>query len=51
MLAISPHALQVARIKDMSPATLGFWRFGIFTIGLPLAVIVAGLLVYSNRRD
>jgi hypothetical protein len=51
MLAISPHALQVARIKEMSPATLGFWRVGIFTVGLPLAVLVAGLLVYSNRRD
>ncbi|MGD0462665.1 MAG: hypothetical protein ABSB74_09260 [Tepidisphaeraceae bacterium] len=51
MLAISPHALQVARIKEMSPATLGFWRIGVFTVGLPLAVILAGLLVYSNRRD
>jgi hypothetical protein len=51
MLAISPHALQVARIKEMSPATLGFWRVGVFTVGLPLAVLFAGLLVYSNRRD
>jgi hypothetical protein len=51
MLAISPHALQVARIKEMPPATLGFWRVGVFTIGLPLAVLFAGLLVYSNRRD
>jgi hypothetical protein len=51
MLAISPHALQVARIKEMSPAALGFWRIGVFTVGLPLAVLFAGLLVYSNRRD
>ncbi len=51
MLAISPHALQVARIKEMSPAALGLWRIGVFTVGLPLAVIFAGLLVYSNRRD
>jgi hypothetical protein len=51
MLAISPHALQVARIKEMTPAALGFWRVGVFTVGLPLAVLFAGLLVYSNRRD
>jgi hypothetical protein len=51
MLAISPHALQVARIKDMSPATQAFWRGGILTVGLPLAVIAAGLIVYMKRRD
>jgi hypothetical protein len=51
MLAISPHALQVARIKEMAPATLAFWRVGILTAGLPLAVIAAGLMVYARRRD
>jgi hypothetical protein len=51
MLAISPHALQVARISELSPAALGFWRLGVMTIGLPLAVIAAGLMVYSKRRD
>ncbi|HEX4055216.1 MAG TPA: Gldg family protein [Tepidisphaeraceae bacterium] len=51
MLAISPHALQMARIEEMSPAALAFWRVGIMTIGLPLAVIFAGLMVYANRRD
>ncbi len=51
MLAISPHALQVARIREMTPATLAFWRLGILTAGLPLAAIVAGLMVYSRRRD
>lgn len=51
MLAISPHALQVARIREMAPATLNIWRLGILTVALPLAVIMAGLMVYSKRRD
>jgi hypothetical protein len=51
MLAISPHALQVARIREMSPGALRFWRAGVLTAGLPLAVIVAGLMVYVRRRD
>jgi hypothetical protein len=51
MLAISPHALQVARIGDMTPGKLRFWRLGVLTAGLPLAVIIAGLAVYVRRRD
>jgi hypothetical protein len=51
MLAISPHALQVARIDEMSPKTLAFWRVGVLTAGLPAAVVVAGMLVYARRRD
>jgi hypothetical protein len=51
MLAISPHALQVARIREMSPASLAFWRVGILTLGLPLVVIASGLMVWSKRRD
>ncbi len=51
MLVISPHALQVARIGDMSNGQLRFWRLGVLTAGLPLAVIVAGLMVYVRRRD
>jgi hypothetical protein len=51
MLAISPHALQVARIREMPPATLLFWRLGVLTIALPLLAILAGLMVYTRRRD
>jgi len=51
MLAISPHALEVARVKEMSAAKLAFWRVGILTAGLPVAVVVAGILVYLHRRD
>ena len=51
MLAISPHALQVARIKDVTPTTLEFWRIGVLGVGLPLLVIFAGVVVYERRRD
>jgi hypothetical protein len=51
MLAISPHALEVARIGHMSAGELRFWRLGVLTAGLPFAVIVAGLMVYVRRRD
>jgi hypothetical protein len=51
MLAIGPHALQVARIREMTPATLAFWRVGVLTAALPLAAIAAGIMVYSKRRD
>jgi hypothetical protein len=51
MLAISPHALQVARIEDMPPAEQYFWKLGVLTAGLPALVIVAGLMVYVRRRD
>ncbi len=51
LLAISPHALQVARLKDMSQTTLNIWHIGVLTAGLPAIVIVAGLLVYMRRRD
>ena len=51
MLAIGPHALQVARIGEMTPATQAFWRVGVLTGLLPLMAIAAGLLVYAKRRD
>jgi hypothetical protein len=51
MIAISPAAMEVSRIKDMSSATLGFWRWGFLVVGLPLAVVVAGAMVYMGRRD
>ena len=51
LLAISPHALEMARIEDMSPAKLAFWKIGVLTAGLPGAVLLAGLAVYLKRRD
>jgi hypothetical protein len=49
LLAISPQALQVARIADVP--SLAFWRVGVLTAGLPAAVVVCGLIVYLRRRD
>jgi hypothetical protein len=51
MLAISPHALETSRIKEMSQASQSFWRFGVLTAGMPLAVVFCGFLVYLRRRD
>lgn len=51
MLALSPAALQVSRINNMSPVTLNFWRIGLLLILLPGAVLVSGLGMYFSRRD
>jgi hypothetical protein len=51
MLAISPSAMEVSRIAEMSPAVLNTWRIGVLLILLPGLVIVAGMLVYVARRD
>jgi hypothetical protein len=51
MIAISPAAMNVSRIADMSKATLRFWDWGVLMIGLPGLVLVAGAGVYFSRRD
>jgi hypothetical protein len=51
MIALSPAALQVSRIANMSPATLGFLRYGFVAFGLPLLVVIGGLGMYLHRRD
>jgi hypothetical protein len=51
MLAISPHALQVPRIKEMTPVALTFWKLGVLGLALPLAAVMCGLLVWARRRD
>jgi hypothetical protein len=51
MLAISPEALQISRIKPMSDAELAWWRWGLLIVILPLGVIVSGAGVYLKRRD
>jgi hypothetical protein len=51
MLAISPHALETARIMEISPVQRAIWSIGVLTIGLPLLVVLAGLMVYVRRRD
>jgi hypothetical protein len=51
MIAISPAAMDVSRISDMSKGALDFWRYGVLLGLLPGAIIVAGLFVYAGRRD
>ena len=51
MIAISPAAMDVSRIGEMSRGTQRFWRVGVLLVGLPGLVLVAGALVYFARRD
>jgi hypothetical protein len=51
MIAISPAAMEVARIEPMGTGALRFWRVGVLLVALPAAVMVAGALVYFARRD
>jgi hypothetical protein len=51
LIAISPASMEVSRIEPMSDGTLKVWRIGVLTIGLPLIVLIAGALMYLNRRD
>jgi hypothetical protein len=51
MIAISPAAMEVSRIEPIKPVTLRLWREGLLMIGLPMAVILAGALVWFARRD
>lgn len=51
MIAISPAAMEVARLPSMSPGTLSFWKNGVLLVGLPGLVLVAGVGVWVLRRD
>lgn len=51
MLGIAPTSMDTPRLKDMSPATLSFWRGGVLLVLLPGFVIIAGIGVYMARRD
>jgi hypothetical protein len=51
MIAISPSAMDVSRIADMSTGMLNFWRIGVLLILLPGVVLAAGAFVYAARRD
>ena len=51
MIAISPSAMEVARIEPMGEGALRAWRIGGLLIGLPALVVFAGAMVYFARRD
>jgi hypothetical protein len=43
--------MEVSRIEPISKGALQAWRVGVLTVGLPLLVLVAGVMMYLNRRD
>lgn len=51
MIAISPASMDVGRIEDLTPGAQRFWRGGVLLVGLPMLVVIAGLMVYIARRD
>ncbi|HMB95558.1 MAG TPA: hypothetical protein VKK61_05925, partial [Tepidisphaeraceae bacterium] len=51
MIAISPAAMEVSRISNMSDAALNSWRVGVVLILLPGLVLAAGIAMYFARRD
>jgi hypothetical protein len=51
MIALSPAALDTARIRPISPGMLNFWRYGVLLIGLPLIALCSGLMVWQKRRE
>ncbi len=51
MISISPAAMTVSRIRDISGPMQKFWQVGVLLIGLPGLVLVLGGLAYYSRRD
>lgn len=51
MLAISPAAMEVARIGDIPPGRLAFIHWGVLMIGIPALVLIAGVGMYFHRRE
>jgi hypothetical protein len=51
MMAISPAAMEVARIEPMSQTAASIWKNVVLLVVLPGLVVVAGGLVWAARRD
>ena len=51
MIAISPAAMQVPRIADMTDGALMTWRNRFCCSFLPALALAAGIGVYFSRRD
>jgi hypothetical protein len=51
MIAISPAAMDVNRIKQIEPKLLNFWHYGVLLLLLPGLVLAAGATIYAKRRD
>jgi hypothetical protein len=51
LIALSPTALEVPRVAQMSPVGAMLLKIGVLNVLLPLGVVAAGTLVYLKRRD
>ncbi len=51
MMAISPSAMQVSRIKAMSDGTQMFIKAGVLLVALPGLILLIGATVYVKRQD
>jgi hypothetical protein len=51
MIAISPAAMNVSRIREIKPGLLKFWHIGVLLIGLPGLVVIAGAMTYYTRQS
>lgn len=51
MLAISPAAMEVNRVRPIPAGQLSFIKWGVVVGGLPAVVLLAGVFVYLKRRD
>lgn len=50
MIALSPSAMDTARIEPIPAGQLGFLKIGVVLIALPLMAVAAGIAVWMNRR-
>jgi hypothetical protein len=51
MIAISPAAMEVARIEPMSESAKNVWKVGVLLVALPGLVVLAGAMVWFLRQD
>ena len=51
LIDISPAAMDIGRIGNISAGMQKFWRVGVLMVGLPGLVLLTGAGVYLKRRD
>ena len=51
LIALSPSAMEVPRLREIPTGALNFWRIGVLLVLLPLAVVLSGVGVFLKRRD
>src|SRR3712207_6891400 len=51
MMALSPSAMDAARIEPIAPAKLSFLRVGAVLVALPLLAVAAGIAVWFRSEE